>query len=132
MLRSSYTDDAVHNAIVATVRTQAKMAIRAIGYGSSLDAMIKQLQDRFGLGETVDLLGQEFHQLMQQPKEKLVNLVASWSINFDYCRKSVQVAMLRINCMIDFSMACWINLETQSGFCILSRIVISLNFCEQP
>ena len=51
MLRSSYTDDAIRNAIVATVRTQAKMAIRAIGYGSSLDAMIKQLQDRFGLGE---------------------------------------------------------------------------------
>ena len=71
MLRSSYTDDAIRNAIVATVRTQAKMAIRAIGYGSSLDAMIKQLQDRFGLGETVDLLGQEFHQLMQQPKEKV-------------------------------------------------------------
>ena len=71
MLRSSYTDDAIRNAIVATVRTQAKMAIRAIGYDSSLDAMIKQLQDRFGLGETVDLLGQEFHQLMQQPKEKV-------------------------------------------------------------
>ena len=71
MLRSSYTDDVIRNAIVATVRTQAKMAIRAIGYGSSLDAMIKQLQDRFGLGETVDLLGQEFHQLMQQPKEKV-------------------------------------------------------------
>ena len=71
MLRSSYTDDTIRNAIVATVRTQAKMAIRAIGYGSSLDAMIRQLQDRFGLGETVDLLGQEFHQLMQQPKEKV-------------------------------------------------------------
>ena len=71
MLRSSYTDDAIRNAIVATVRTQAKMAIRAIGYGSSLDAMIKQLQNRFGLGETFDLLGQEFHQLMQQPKEKV-------------------------------------------------------------
>ena len=71
MLRSSYTDDAIRNAIVATVRTQAKMAIRAIGYGSSLDAMVRQLQNRFGLGETVDNLGQEFHQLMQQPKEKV-------------------------------------------------------------
>ena len=47
------------------------MAIRAIGYGSSLDAMIRQLQNRFGLGEMVDILGQEFHQLMQQPKEKV-------------------------------------------------------------
>ena len=46
--RYTYTDDAIRNAIVATVRTQAKMAIRAIGYGSSLDAMIKQLQNRFG------------------------------------------------------------------------------------
>ena len=71
MLRSSYTDDAIRNAIVVTVRMQAKMAIQAIGYGSSLDAMIRQLQDRFGLGETVDILGQEFHQLMQQPKEKV-------------------------------------------------------------
>ena len=71
MLRSSYTDDAIRNAIVATVRDRAKMAIRAIGYGSSLDAMIRQLQNRFGLGETVDILGQEFHQLMQQPKEKV-------------------------------------------------------------
>ena len=71
MLRSSYTDDTIQNAIVATVRTQAKLAIRAIGYNSSLDTMIRQLQNRFGLGETVDLLGQEFHQMMQQPKEKV-------------------------------------------------------------
>ena len=71
MLRSSYTDDAICNAIVATVRDRAKMAIRSIGYGSNLDAMIRQLQNRFGLGESVDILGQEFHQLMQQPKEKI-------------------------------------------------------------
>ena len=64
-------DNAICNAIVATVRTQAKIAIRAIGYDSSLDAMIKELQNRFGLGETVDLLGQEFHQMMMQPKEKV-------------------------------------------------------------
>ena len=71
MLRSSYTDDAIRNAIVASVRTHAKIAIRAIGYGSSLDAMIRQLENRFGLGETVDILGQQFHQLMQQPKERV-------------------------------------------------------------
>ena len=71
MLRSSYTDDAIWNAIVATVRTQAKIAIHSIGYSSSLDAMIKQLQSRFGLGETVEMLGQEFHQMMQLPKEKV-------------------------------------------------------------
>ena len=35
MLRSSYMDDAIRNAIVASVRTHAKIAIRAIGYGSS-------------------------------------------------------------------------------------------------
>ena len=35
MLRSSYTDDAIRNAIVASVRTHEKIAIRAIGYGSS-------------------------------------------------------------------------------------------------
>ena len=71
MLRSSYMDDAIRNAIAASVRTHAKIAIRAIGYGSSLDAMIKQLENRFGLGETVDILGQQFHQLMQQPKERV-------------------------------------------------------------
>ena len=53
MLRSSYTDDVIRNAIVASVRTHAKIAIRAIGYGSSLDAMIRQLENRFGLGETM-------------------------------------------------------------------------------
>ena len=71
MLRSSYMDDVIRNAIVASVRTHAKIAIRAIGYGSSLDAMIKQIENRFGLGETVDILGQQFHQLMQQPKERV-------------------------------------------------------------
>ena len=71
MLRSSYMDDAIRNAIVASVRTHAKIAIRAIGYGSSLDAMIRQLENRFGLVETVDILGQQFHQLMQQPKERV-------------------------------------------------------------
>ena len=71
MLRSSYMDDTIRNTIVASVRTHAKIAIRAIGYGSSLDAMIRQLENRFGLGETVDILGQQFHQLMQQPKERV-------------------------------------------------------------
>ena len=71
MLRSSYTDDAIRNAIVVTVRTQAKIAICSIRYGLSLDAMIKQLQNRFSLGETVEMLGQEFHQMMQLPKEKV-------------------------------------------------------------
>ena len=45
MLQSSYTDDAIRNAIVGTVRNQAKLAIRAIGYNSSLDAMITKLQN---------------------------------------------------------------------------------------
>ena len=71
MLRSSYMDDAIRNAIVASVRTHAKIAIRAIGYGSSLEAMIRQLENRFSLGETMDILGQQFHQLMQQPKERV-------------------------------------------------------------
>ena len=53
------------------MRTHAKIAIRATGYGSSLDAMIRQLENRFDLGETVDILGQQFHQLMQQPKERV-------------------------------------------------------------
>ena len=71
MLRSSYMDDAIRNAIVASVRTHAKIAIRAIGYGSSLDSMIRQLENSFGLGETMDMLGQQFHQMMQQLKERI-------------------------------------------------------------
>ena len=61
LLRSSYTDDAIRNAMVATMRGHAKIAIRAIGYDSGLDAMLQQLENRFGLGESVDILQQEFH-----------------------------------------------------------------------
>ena len=71
LLRSSYTDDAIRNAMVATMRGHAKIAIRAIGYDSSLDAMLQQLENRFGLGESVDILQQEFHQMMQTQKEKV-------------------------------------------------------------
>ena len=71
LLRSSYTDDAIRNAMVATMRGHAKIAIRAIGYDSGLDAMLQQLENRFGLGESVDILQQEFHQMMQTQKEKV-------------------------------------------------------------
>ena len=64
LLRSSYTEDAIRNAIVATVRGHAKIAIRAIGYDSSLSAMINQLESRFMEKETTDILLQEFHQMM--------------------------------------------------------------------
>ena len=47
LLRSSYTENAIRNAIVATVRGHAKIAICAIGYDSSLSAMINQLEGRF-------------------------------------------------------------------------------------
>ena len=71
LLRSSYTEDAIRNAIVATVRGHAKIAIRAIGYDSSLPAMINQLEGRFMEKETMDILLQEFHQMMMGPKEKV-------------------------------------------------------------
>ena len=71
LLRSSYTEDAIRNAIVATVRGHAKIAIRAIGYDSSLSAMINQLEGRFMEKETTDILLQEFHQMMMGPKEKV-------------------------------------------------------------
>ena len=71
LLCTSYTDDAIRNAIVATVRGHAKIAIRAIGNNSELDAILTQLEKRFGLGESVDILSQQFHQLMQTPKEKV-------------------------------------------------------------
>ena len=71
LLRSSYTEDAIRNAIVATVRGHAKIAIRAIGYDSSLSAMIDQLEGRFMEKETTDILLQEFHQMMMGPKDKV-------------------------------------------------------------
>ena len=71
LLRSSYTEDAIRNGIVATVRGHAKIAIRAIGYDSSLSAMIRQLEGRFTEKETTDILLQEFHQMMMTPKEKV-------------------------------------------------------------
>ena len=71
LLRSSYTEDAIRNAIVATVRGHAKIAILAIGYDSSLSAMINQLEGRFMEKETTDILLQEFHQMMMGPKEKV-------------------------------------------------------------
>ena len=71
LLRSSYTDDAIRNTMVATMRGHAKIAIRAIRYDSGLDAMLQQLENRFGLGESVDILQKEFHQMMQLQKEKV-------------------------------------------------------------
>ena len=71
LLQSSYTKDAIRNAIVATVRSHAKIAIHAIGYDSSLAAMIDQLENRFSAKETTDILLQEFHQMMMSPKEKV-------------------------------------------------------------
>ena len=71
LLRSSYMDDAIWNAMVATMRGHVKIAIRAIGYDSGLEAMLQQLENRFGLGESVDILHQEFHQMMQTQKEKV-------------------------------------------------------------
>ena len=71
LLRSSYTEDAIRNAIVATVRGHAKIAVRVIGYDSSLSAMINQLEGRFMEKETTDILLQEFHQMMMGPKEKV-------------------------------------------------------------
>ena len=71
LLRSSYTENAIRNAIVATVRGHAKIAIHAIGYDSSLSAMINQLEGRFMEKETTDILLQEFHQMMMGPKDKV-------------------------------------------------------------
>ena len=71
LLRNTYTEDAIRNAIVATVRGHAKMAIRAIGYDSSLAVMIQQLEGRFMERETTDILLQEFHQMMMGPKDKV-------------------------------------------------------------
>ena len=131
MLRSSYTDDAIRNAIVATVRTQAKMAIRAIGYGSSLDAMIKKLQDRFGLGETVDLLGQEFHQLMQQPKEKVGEFGGKLEYKFrllqEKCPGRYVDEQLRDRLFHGMSD----KLRIRFDFCTHNQVVVSPNSCEQ-
>ena len=61
----------IRNAMVAAMRGHMKIAICAIGYDSSLDAMLQQLENRFRLGESVNILQQEFHQMMQMRKEKV-------------------------------------------------------------
>ena len=71
LLQSSYTEDAIRNAIVTTVRSHAKIAICAIGYDSSLAALIDQLENRLSAKEITDILLQEFHQMMMSPKEKV-------------------------------------------------------------
>ena len=77
-----YTEDAIRNAIVATVRSHAKITIRAIGYDSSLAAMIGQLENRFSAKETTDILLQEFHQMMMSPKEKVHEFVGKLEYKF--------------------------------------------------
>ena len=71
LLRISYTEDMIRNAIVATVRSHAKIAVCAIGYDSSLAVMTEQLENRFSAKETTYILLQEFHQMMMSPKEKV-------------------------------------------------------------
>ena len=44
--------------------------------------MIRQIKNRFGLGETVDILGQQFHQLMQQPRERVLEFGGNLEYNF--------------------------------------------------
>ena len=49
LLQSSYTDDAIQNAMVATMRGHAKIAIRAIGYdwtGCNAATIGEQIQIR--------------------------------------------------------------------------------------
>ena len=59
LLRNSYTEDTIRNAIVATVRSHAKVTVCAIGYDSSLAAMIEQLENRFSAKETTDICNTE-------------------------------------------------------------------------
>ena len=87
--RSSYTEDTIRNAIVASVRSHAKIAIRVIGYDSSLAAMIDQLENRFSAKETTDILLQELNQMMMYMR-KYMSLEVNLSINSVYYRRGAQ------------------------------------------
>ena len=56
---------------VSNVRAIAKTVVRAVGYDTELSDMILHLEDRFGLGETNDMLLLEFHQMVQDPHKKI-------------------------------------------------------------
>ena len=70
-LQKTFTDDAIRNAVVANARGIAKTVVRAVGYDTELSLMISHLEDRFGLGETNDMLLLEFHQMSQGVHEKV-------------------------------------------------------------
>ena len=69
--QSTYTDDAIRNAVVSNVRGIAKMVVHAVGYDTGLSDMISQLEDCFGLGETNNTLLLDVHQMVQGPHEKI-------------------------------------------------------------
>ena len=63
--QKTFIDDAIRNAVVSYVRGIAYMVVRTVHYKAELPKMIWWLEDRFGLGETNDILLLEFHQMVQ-------------------------------------------------------------------
>ena len=86
-LRTTFTDDAIRNAVVSNVRGVAKTVVRALGYDAPLEEMIDRLDDRFGLGETNDALLLEFHQMVQGPHEKIQDYGSKLECKFKFLQE---------------------------------------------
>ena len=81
-LRKTYTDDAIRNGVVSSVRGVANKVVRAVGYEATLVEIIECLDLKFGHGETEDKLLQEFHQLHQGASERVLDYGSNLECKF--------------------------------------------------
>ena len=86
-LRKTYTDDAIRNGVVASVRGIANIIVRSAGYESTLDYMIECLDSKFLKSETDDCLLQEFHQMQQGSSERVLEYGSKLECKFRFLQE---------------------------------------------
>ena len=86
-LRKTYTDDAIRNRVVASVRGIANIIVRSAGYKSTLDHMINYLDSKFLKSETDDCLLQEFHQMQQGTNEHVLEYGSKLECKFRFLQE---------------------------------------------
>ena len=86
-LRKTYTDDAIRNGVVASVRGVANMIVRSAGYESTLDHMIDCLDSKFAQTETDDCLLQEFHRMQQGSTERVLDYGSKLECKFRFLQE---------------------------------------------
>ena len=86
-LRKTYTDDAIRNRVVASVRGVANLIVRSAGYESTLDHMIDCLDSKFARTETDDCLLQEFHRMQQGSTERVLDYGSKLECKFRFLQE---------------------------------------------